>query len=143
MNRKKKVESRWSVNSILRSTLYALLSTLYFLLTACALVEDVPPVAHAGDDQKAVKLGTPILLDASKSREIDGGTIVEYRWTISGAPKGKENELNKIIVTSKEPKAQVQLPNDEGALGVWTLELRVTDNSGNRAANDVRITLVK
>ena len=111
-------------------------------LTACSLVEDVPPVAHAGSDQ-TVKLGTPITLDASKSREIDGGTIVEYRWIVVGVPKGKEAELNKVVAAVKEPKVAIQLPGDDGALGVWTLEVRVTDDGGNRAANDVRITLVK
>ncbi|MEP7199595.1 MAG: hypothetical protein ABI874_07250 [Chloroflexota bacterium] len=112
------------------------------LLTACALVEDVPPVADAGKDQ-TVKLGAPIVLDASKSREIDGGRIVEYRWTIIGVPKGKEAELNKTIATTTEPQATIQLPGDDGALGVWTLELRVTDDGGNRAANEVHLTLVK
>lgn len=126
-----------------RIPVYLWACVFLFLLAACSLVEDVPPVAHAGDDQKAVKLGAPIVLDASKSREIDGGSIVEYRWTIIGVPKGKESELNKVLATLKEARTQIQLPSDEGALGTWTLELRVTDNSGNRAANDVRVTLVK
>ena len=66
-------------------TICVLLPAFCLLLTACALVEDVPPVADAGQDQ-TVKLGTPLTLDASRSREIDGGTIVEYRWTIIGVP---------------------------------------------------------
>ncbi len=129
-----------SLFTIRRSLLTA--CCLLALLTACSLVEDVPPVADAGKDQTA-KLGTPITLDASKSREIDGGQIVEYRWTITGVPKGKEGDLNKIVATTKDPMVTIQLPSDEGALGVWTLELRVSDDGGNRAANDVRITLIK
>jgi hypothetical protein len=113
-----------------------------FLLAGCALIEDVPPVADAGKDQ-TVKLGTAITLDASKSREIDGGRIVEYRWTIIGAPKGKEGDFNRIVATSTEPTTTAELPGDDGALGVWTLELRVTDDGGNRAANEVHVTLVK
>ena len=110
------------------------------LLAACSLVEDVPPVADGGKDQ-TVKLGAPITLDASKSREIDGGRIVEYRWTIIGVPKGKEDQLNRVITTTTEAQTTVQLPTDSGAAGVWTLELRVTDDGGNRAANEVHITL--
>ena len=125
-----------------RLPVYLCTCLLFLLLTACALVEDVPPVADAGKDQ-TVKLGAPIVLDASKSREIDGGRIVEYRWTIIGVPKGKEAELNKTIATTTEPQATIQLPGDDGALGVWTLELRVTDDGGNRAANEVHLTLVK
>jgi hypothetical protein len=115
---------------------------LLMLPTACALVEDVPPVADAGPDQ-SVKLGTPITLDASKSREIDGGNIVSYRWTVTGVPKGKEDWLNKVLVTAADPKPTVQLPSDDGALGVWTIEMRATDDGGNLAANEVHITLVK
>ena len=84
------------------------------LLAACSLVEDVPPVADGGKDQ-TVKLGAPITLDASKSREIDGGRIVEYRWTIIGVPKGKEDQLNRVITTTTEAQTTVQLPTDSGA----------------------------
>jgi hypothetical protein len=115
---------------------------LALLPTACSLVEDVPPVADAGADQ-TVKLGSPITLDASKSREIDGGKIVEYRWTVIGVPKGKEDWLNKLLATANDPRQTVQLPADDGALGVWTIELRLTDDGGNRSANEVHITLVK
>lgn len=124
------------------STHLLLMLLLLMLPTACALVEDVPPVADAGPDQ-SVKLGTPITLDASKSREIDGGNIVSYRWTVTGVPKGKEDWLNKVLVTAADPKPTVQLPSDDGALGVWTIEMRATDDGGNLAANEVHITLVK
>ncbi len=102
----------------------------------------MPPVADAGTDQ-SVKLGSPISVDASKSREIDGGKIVEYRWTIIGVPKGKEDQLNKVVATTADAKTTIQLPSDDGAAGVWTLELRVMDDGGNRAANEVHITLTK
>jgi hypothetical protein len=121
---------------------WIVLLVLAAVLASCALMEDVPPVANAGADQ-TVKLGSPVTLDASKSREIDGGAIVEYRWTITGVPKGKEDFLSRVVSTGKEPKTSAQLPADDGALGVWTLEVFVTDDGGNRAANDVRITLVK
>ncbi len=115
---------------------------LVLLIAACSLVEDVPPVADAGPDQN-VKVGTPVALDASKSREIDGGRIVQYQWTITGVPKGEENSLNQVLATTTVPTATIQLPGDDSALGVWTLELFVTDDGGNRAANEVHITLVK
>ena len=118
----------------------ALTALCCLLLAACSLVEDVPPVADGGKDQ-TVKLGAPITLDASKSREIDGGRIVEYRWTIIGVPKGKEDQLNRVITTTIDAQTTIQLPTDSGATGVWTLELRVTDDGGNRAANEVHITL--
>lgn len=117
-----------------------LLAVCCLLLAACSLVEDVPPVADAGQDQ-TVKLGAPITLDASKSREIDGGKIVEYRWTITGVPKGKEDQLNKVVATTADPRTGIQLPVDAGAVGVWTLEVRVTDDGGNRAANEVHVTV--
>lgn len=112
------------------------------LLAGCGLVEDVPPVADAGKDQSA-KLGAAIALDASKSREIDGGRIVEYRWTIIGVPKGKESDVNRVVSTGISAQTSIQLPGDDGAAGVWTLELRVTDDGGNRAANEVHITLTR
>ncbi len=117
-----------------------LLAVCCLLLAACSLVEDVPPVADAGQDQ-TVKLGAPITLDASKSREIDGGKIVEYRWTITGVPKGQEDQLNKVVATTADAQTHIQLPADAGAVGTWTLELRVTDDGGNRAANEVHITI--
>ena len=120
----------------------ALGCVIILLLAGCGLVEDVPPVADAGKDQ-TVKAGTPVALDASKSREIDGGRIVEYRWTIIGVPKGKEGDVNRIVATGASPQASVDLPGDDGAVGVWTLELRVTDDGGNRAANEVHITLIR
>jgi K319-like protein len=141
MSKGKRV-SRETGNRRTTGVVYLCVCLLFFLLAACSLVEDVPPVADAGRDQ-SVKLGAPITLDASQSREIDGGKIVEYRWTIIGVPKGKESELNKVAATTTDAKATIQLPNDDGALGVWTLELRVTDDGGNRAANDVRVTLTK
>jgi chitinase len=119
-----------------------LLTVCALVLSACALVEDVPPVADAGTDQTA-KVGAPVTLDASKSREIDGGKIVEYRWQVTGVPKGKEDWLNKVLTTTTEAKAAIQLPADDGALGVWTIELRVSDDGGNRAANEVHVTLTK
>lgn len=119
-----------------------LLVVFCLLITACSLVEDVPPVADAGQDQ-TVKLGAPIVLSAVKSRELDGGKIVEYRWTITGTPKGKESELNKVIATTPISTTTFQLPNDDSAVGVWTFELRVTDDGNNRAANDVRVTVTK
>ena len=79
------------------------------LLAACSLVEDVPPVADGGKDQ-TVKLGAPITLDASKSREIDGGRIVEYRWTIIGVPKGKEDQLNRVITSSYSLMSRIDSP---------------------------------
>ena len=115
---------------------------IVLLLAGCGLVEDVPPVADAGKDQ-TVKLGATVALDASKSREIDGGRIVEYRWTIIGVPKGKESDVNRVVATAPGPQTSIELPADDGALGVWTLELRVTDDGGNRAANEVHVTLVK
>ena len=119
---------------------FIVIGALCLLLAACSLVEDVPPVADAGPDQ-TVKLGAPVSLDASKSREIDGGKIVQYQWTITGVPKGKEDQLNKVVATTADPRTSVQLPADAGAVGVWTLEVRVTDDGGNRAANEVHITI--
>ena len=125
-----------------RRALSILVLLLLMLPTACSLVEDVPPVADAGADQ-TVKLGAPITLDASKSREIDGGQIAGYQWTVIGVPKGKEDWLNKQLAKGTDAKQTVQLPSDDGALGVWTIEMRVTDDGGNLAANEVHITLVR
>ena len=122
-----------------RATTCLLLAAFSLLLAACTLIEDVPPVAHAGANQ-TVKLSAPITLDASKSREVDGGKIVMYRWTIVGVPKGKESELNKVVAETPEPIVSTRLPSDDAAIGVWTIEVRVTDDGGNRAANEVRIT---
>lgn len=141
MNRGTRVH-RYTGTQVTCLPVYLCTCFLVLWLTACSLVEDVPPVADAGQDQ-TVQLGSPIVLDGSKSREIDGGKIVEYRWRITGVPKGKEAELNKILATTAEPKVEIQLPNDDAAMGLWTIELRVMDDGGNRAANEVHITLTK
>ena len=95
------------------------------LLSGCGLVEDVPPVADAGKDQ-TLKLGATVALDASKSREIDGGRIVEYRWMIIGVPRGKESDVNRVVATVAAAQTTIELPADDGALSRLPAPVPVT-----------------
>src|SRR5215211_1487415 len=90
-----------------------------------------PPIADAGPDQTAVQPGQRVTLDGSKSRDPDG-TIVSYSWSLAGCPGGCANPIRV------QPNSMVASPTFTApqTTGVYTFELKVTDDKGASSAPD-------
>ncbi|MFQ6014749.1 MAG: hypothetical protein ACE5NP_04830 [Anaerolineae bacterium] len=124
--------------------LTAMLMVLMLLAIGCGsiLYYPVPPIAEAGPDQ-TVKVEGKITFDASESYDPDGGEIVKYVWTVVGVPEGHEEELGKVIADTEEAVWTTTWTVDESTLGSWLFELIVTDDDGNRAADQMVVTVVE
>ena len=85
-------------------------------------VDQKPPVAYAGPDQ-AVLVGTAVSLDASGSSDPDG-RIVEYRWLEADTVINESMVFEHLFTR-----------------GVHHITLRVTDDDGASATDDVTITV--
>lgn len=91
-----------------------------------------PPIADAGPDTN-VNLGVTAVLDGSNSSDSDG-TIVTYQWQqLSGTP-----------VTLQNATSAVASFDTTGLVGgeLLTFELRVTDNNGAIATDQIALTIV-
>jgi len=119
-------------------------SLIVLLGAGCAaiLAYDVPPIAEAGPDQ-TIKLGGTLTLDASKSREIDSGKLVRYKWTVVGVPKGNEAALGKVLYDGPNATYTMTWSSDASGVGVWTIELRAYDDGGNLAADEMHVIVEK
>lgn len=88
-----------------------------------------PPVANAGPDQELTDTdgsgSESLVLDGSGSTDADG-TIVLYRWTIGPTQ----------VAAGPAPTSNVLLP-----VGVYTVELTVTDNSNESSTDTVTVTI--
>lgn len=92
---------------------------------------NLPPVANAGPDKT---LSLPILffsLDGSKSK--DDGNITSYKWTLVKGPDGKSPKF------SSENSAMTNVTNL--TVGLYTFQLAVTDNSGNKDTDNVEVLI--
>jgi outer membrane autotransporter protein len=91
----------------------------------------VPPTANAGDDRVVNdtdgQAGETVTLDGSASSDPDGN-IVNYAWSLVN---GESSES-----LGSGPTLQARLPD-----GANTIQLVVTDNSGNAASDTVLITV--
>jgi len=90
---------------------------------------NLPPVANAGLDQ-SITLPTNIAALAGSGTDVDG-TIVSYKWRqISGPAAG-------IITNASNPATTVT-----GLVaGIYIFELKVTDNNGASATDNVQVTV--
>jgi hypothetical protein len=111
-------------------------------LAGCALATKAPPVAKAGPDV-TVHVGEMLACDGSSSVDLDGGKIVYYQWRISAAPEGRENELGRILREGQDAATCPPglLLNSED-LGEWLIELKVTDDEGQSATDDLVLTVI-
>jgi hypothetical protein len=111
-------------------------------LAGCALVTKAPPVAKAGPDV-VVHVGEMWLCDGSSSIDLDGGKIVYYQWQITAAPEGRENEVGRILHEGQDAATcPSELLSSSEDLGEWTVELKVTDDEGQSATDDLLLTVV-
>ena len=91
-----------------------------------------PPVADAGPDVN-INLGATAVLDGSNSSDNDG-TIVSYQW----------QQLSGIPVSLQNATTATASFDTTGLVGgeLLTFELRVTDNNGAIATDQIALTIV-
>jgi alpha-tubulin suppressor-like RCC1 family protein len=89
------------------------------------------PIANAGNDSTVNLPVTDITLNGTKSYDPDG-TIVSYDWYKLSGPNSALTIVN----------SNTAIPQVYGlAAGVYVFELKVTDNQGATATDDVTITV--
>jgi hypothetical protein len=91
---------------------------------------NVPPVSNAGSD-KVIVLPTNSVTQVGSGTDADG-TIVAYLWTKVSGPTGG------TIVSATQATTVINALNN---VGVYTYNLRVTDNSGATANDQMTITV--
>jgi len=111
-------------------------------LTGCALATKAPPRANAGPDVM-VHVGEVFSCDGSSSVDLDGGKIVYYHWRITATPEGRDEEVGRVLLKGEDA---VSCPTDlllssEDA-GQWIIELKVTDDEGQSATDDMMLTVI-
>jgi hypothetical protein len=127
----------------MRSRILPLLILLALALTGCALVTKAPPLAYAGPDM-TVRVGENVTYDGSQSVDLDGGRIVYYKWYIMGAPEGREDQIGVVIREGEDAAMWTSTtPMGEEDLGEWVIELRVTDDEGQSATDDLLLAVIR
>ena len=126
----------------MRSRLPPLLALLALALTGCALATKAPPRAYAGPDV-TVRIGERATYDGSQSVDLDGGRIVYYKWYIMGAPEGREHQIGVVIREGEDAASwTTPTPMGEDDLGQWVIELKVTDDEGQSATDDLLLRVI-
>ena len=111
-------------------------------LSGCALATKAPPVANAGPDI-VVRVGEVVSFDGSLSIDLDGGQIVYYHWRTTAAPEGRETEVDRVLQEGEDAAVWTTVsPIGEEDLGEWVIELTVTDDEGQSATDDMKLTVV-
>jgi hypothetical protein len=112
------------------------------LLAGCALATKAPAVANAGPDI-TVHLGETVSFDGFSSVDLDGGSIVYYRWSIRATPEGRQDEAGRVLQEGPDAAlCTTDLAMKEDNLGQWTIELRVTDDEGQSATDEMMLTVI-
>ena len=111
-------------------------------LAGCALATKAPPVANAGPDMR-VRVGERVSYNGSQSVDLDGGKIVYYHWSIRAAPEGRQDEVGRVLQEGQDATVcTTDLAMHEDNLGQWTIELRVTDDEGQSATDEMMVTVI-
>jgi predicted esterase len=93
------------------------------------ITPNVAPVANAGSDIDVTLPDATIQLDGTGSSDADG-TIASYNWVKVSGPAATITNSNTAT------------PNIVGVeAGVYTFRLTVTDNDGEEASDDVKVTV--
>jgi hypothetical protein len=112
------------------------------MLTGCALATKAPPVANAGPDVSA-RVGQTVSFDGTQSVNLDGGQIVYYQWKVTAAPEGREAEIGRVLRKGEDAAVwttESALSNED--VGEWVIELKVTDDEGQSATDDLVMTVL-
>ncbi len=90
---------------------------------------NIPPVANAGLNQ-SITLPTNSATLSGSGTDVDG-TVISYKWTkISGPATGTITNAANPVTTITGLSA-----------GVYTFELKITDNNGATATDNVQVTV--
>ncbi len=120
-----------------------LLMVLAAMLTGCALITKAPPVANAGPDV-TVRIGERVSHDGSGSVDLDGGKIVYYKWYVTVAPEGREDQVGQVLREGPDAATWTSdRPVGEEELGEWVIELWVTDDEGQSATDDMTLKVIR
>ncbi|MGR3982020.1 PKD domain-containing protein [Pseudoalteromonas sp. 1181_04] len=94
--------------------------------------ENLPPVIHlAGDSERATSYGSEVILDASLSKDPEGGALT-YSWTLSKPEYSRSILANTTeAITSFTPLT----------LGTYTASVSVTDDAGNTVVKHILIAV--
>jgi hypothetical protein len=92
------------------------------------IAANTPPVQDAGEDQ-SVHPGTGVTLDGSASFDPDAHYPLSYSWQIASKPEGSTAELLDPETVSPTLEPDV--------LGIYEIELVVTDNLGVQSLPDI------
>ena len=110
-------------------------------LAGCALVTKAPPRAHAGPDV-LIHVGEPFSCNGSSSVDLDGGKIVYYHWRITATPEGREEEVGRVLHEGEDAvSCSADFLAQEEDMGEWVVELKVTDDEGQSATDDMMLTV--
>src|SRR6185503_14108810 len=96
-------------------------------------VQNVPPKADAGDDQKA-EVNTEVKLDGGKSSDEDG-KIASYKWEQTDGPEVDIKQADKQTATFEVPES--------AAGSKLVFKLTVVDDKDDSASDEVEIEAQK
>ena len=104
------------------------------VVTVTATVNNVPPVANAGEDQSVMlgAQGTLITLDGTNSTDANAGDVISYTWTLS-KPTGSNATLDSNSVSKPKFTADV--------VGTYLATLTVSDGKANSTPVSVRVVV--
>ena len=118
------------------------MATVVLTLTGCDLATKAPPRAYAGPDAFA-SVGQTMSFDGSESVDLDGGEIVYYQWKVTAAPEGREGEIGRVLREGADAAVwttESAFANED--VGEWVIELRVTDDEGQSATDEMMLTVI-
>jgi hypothetical protein len=106
-----------------------------FFLIGCD--NDNPLSAEAGEDF-SIQIGQTPDFDGCAST----GNIDNYRWTIIEAPNKMAEDRGKVIrEVDANCSFSLDAAMDVDEVGVWVVELEVTNSFGQRATDRVSVTV--
>lgn len=114
---------------------------LLMLMTVVALAM---VASGCGDDGPSADAGADFSTAVGSTPRFDGcgssGDIVNYAWTITGAPSSMATDVGKAL---REESSECSFVLDAAMLptevGVWTVELEVTDADGETSTDEVEV----
>ena len=110
----------------------SVLVAILWLLPVVASAQNTPPVADAGPDQQLI-FGQATSLDGSGSFDPDGGTIVQWSWTVASGPPGAGDPL--FAANTSTPFF------DADTVGDYLISLVVNDGLDDSPPDFVAITV--
>ena len=110
-------------------------TTVILASTLVACQREEPPSADAGADF-SLKVGEQPTFDGCAS----AGDIVNYKWTIITCPEACAADEGKVI-RETDPNCSFTLEATMviEEVGLWTIELEVSDSEGNTSRDSVRV----